>query len=82
MNIPLDRIVSIQNITPEVKISNIYETYSKAGTIEKIILGVTEALVFFADEDEAECSLVYETIGDIEVECSTSTKDTLPVIIE
>lgn len=46
-----DRIVHIQGLTQQIKIEHIYETYSKSGEIERIILGNGEALVFFADED-------------------------------
>lgn len=63
-----DRIVHIQGLTQQIKIEDIYETYSKSGDIERIILGNGEALIFFSDEDQAGSSLVYDTIGDLPIE--------------
>lgn len=51
MNIQEDNIVLIKGLTSEIKIEDIYETYSKSGDIQRIILGNGEALIFFADED-------------------------------
>lgn len=80
--VSLAQVIHIQNLTPEITIEDIKETYEKSGEINKIILGRTEALVFFSDEDEAESSLFYTMIGNVEVEVTNATSLTLTEVIK
>ncbi|KAL4432629.1 hypothetical protein ABPG74_004922 [Tetrahymena malaccensis] len=78
----MESVIHITNLTPEITIEDIKETYAKSGTINKILLGRNEALVFFNDEDEAESALVFDTIGDIQVEVNQATALTLTEVVQ
>ncbi|EAS02444.2 RNA-binding protein (macronuclear) [Tetrahymena thermophila SB210] len=78
----MESVIHITNLTPEITIDEIKETYAKSGTINKIILGRNEALVFFSDEDEAESALVFTNIGEIEVEVNQATTLTLNDVVQ
>ncbi|KAL4479220.1 hypothetical protein ABPG72_011432 [Tetrahymena utriculariae] len=78
----MEAVIHIINLTPEITIDDIKETYIKSGTINKIILGRTEALVFFSEEEEADSAQIFTNIGEVEVEVNKATTLTLTDVVQ